>query len=170
MPLRVARALCIAALVAVALVAALVARPILPVGERGRSEASPAAGRPAHSTAERPDKTPPRAASAGRTGDRGGEKRGSRNPRIHWRRSVAIGLPEAGSLVHGVLLSPEGVHYFTWDPILKRRPNRASRRWGTDDPQRLLRAHRLRDVESDRRQVLDQRDVPRSAGRLSGGC
>jgi murein endopeptidase len=46
---------------------------------------------------------------------------------------VAIGLPEAGRLVRGVLLPPEGVHYFTWDPILRQQPNRASRRWGTDD-------------------------------------
>jgi len=32
-----------------------------------------------------------------------------------------------------VLLPAEGAHYFTWDPILKRQPNRAWRRWGTDD-------------------------------------
>ncbi len=29
-------------------------------------------------------------------------------------------------------LAAEGVHYFTWDPIRKRQPNRAWRRWGTD--------------------------------------
>src|SRR5215208_1034298 len=53
--------------------------------------------------------------------------------RIHWRDSVAVGLPEAGSLVRGVQLPPHGRHYFTWDPILRRQPNRGSRRWATDD-------------------------------------
>jgi murein endopeptidase len=32
-----------------------------------------------------------------------------------------------------VKLPAEGVHYFTWDPIRKRQPNRAWRRWGTDE-------------------------------------
>jgi murein endopeptidase len=59
-------------------------------------------------------------------------------PRIHWRDSVAIGLPEAGSLVRGVQLPPEGRHYFTWDPILTRQPNRPWRRWATDDLIRTL--------------------------------
>jgi murein endopeptidase len=53
--------------------------------------------------------------------------------RIHWRDSVAVGLPEAGSLVRGVRLPPEGRHYFTWDPILRRQPDRGWRRWATDD-------------------------------------
>jgi murein endopeptidase len=53
--------------------------------------------------------------------------------RIDWRDSVAVGLPEAGSLIRGVRLPPEGPHYFTWDPILKRQPNRPWRRWATDD-------------------------------------
>jgi hypothetical protein len=53
--------------------------------------------------------------------------------RIRWRRSVAIGLPEAGRLERGVKLPAEGVHYFTWDPIRKRQPDRAWRRWGTDE-------------------------------------
>jgi Penicillin-insensitive murein endopeptidase len=52
---------------------------------------------------------------------------------IRWRSSVAIGLPEAGRLQHGVKLPAEGRHYFTWDPILKRQPNRGWRRWGTDE-------------------------------------
>ncbi|MFL5892875.1 MAG: penicillin-insensitive murein endopeptidase [Solirubrobacterales bacterium] len=53
--------------------------------------------------------------------------------RIDWRDSVAVGLPGAGSLIRGVRLPPEGRHYFTWDPILKRQPNRPWRRWATDD-------------------------------------
>jgi hypothetical protein len=52
---------------------------------------------------------------------------------IHWRRSQPLGLPHAGRLVRGVRLPAEGVHYFTWDPIRRRSPNRAWRRWGTDD-------------------------------------
>lgn len=52
---------------------------------------------------------------------------------IHWRRSEAVGLPEAGRLVRGVQLPAEGAHFFTWDPIRRRSPNRAWRRWGTDD-------------------------------------
>jgi penicillin-insensitive murein endopeptidase len=55
------------------------------------------------------------------------------HPRIRWRRSVAIGLPEAGRLERGVKLPADGVHYFTWDPIRKHQPNRAWRRWGTDE-------------------------------------
>ncbi len=56
-----------------------------------------------------------------------------RPPRIEWRDSVAIGSPEAGRLVHGVRLPAEAGSYFTWDPVLKRRPNSTWRRWGTDD-------------------------------------
>ena len=46
--------------------------------------------------------------------------------------SRAIGLPYAGRLVHGVQLPPDGIDFFTWDPILKQAPNRDWRRWGTD--------------------------------------
>jgi murein endopeptidase len=53
--------------------------------------------------------------------------------RIDWRHSVAIGLPEAGSLERGVQVPAGGRNYFTWDPILKRQPNRGWRRWGTDE-------------------------------------
>jgi murein endopeptidase len=56
--------------------------------------------------------------------------------KIAWRRSVALGEPSAGRLVRGVKLPPEGERFFTWDPVLKRIPNRASRRWATD---RLVR-------------------------------
>jgi hypothetical protein len=56
---------------------------------------------------------------------------------IRWRRSHAIGLPHAGRLLRGVRLPAEGAHFFTWDPIHRRSPNRAWRRWGTDD---LVRA------------------------------
>ena len=51
---------------------------------------------------------------------------------IRWRESVAVGEPSAGELLRGVRLPTEGSVYFTWDPIQKERPNRGSRRWGTD--------------------------------------
>jgi murein endopeptidase len=55
---------------------------------------------------------------------------------IRWRRSRAVGLPYAGRLVHGVRLPAEDAAFFTWDPIHKKTPNRAWRRYGTD---RLVR-------------------------------
>ena len=55
---------------------------------------------------------------------------------LHWHDSTAVGIPTAGRLEHGVLLPAEGRAFFTWDPVLRRSPNRAWRRWGTD---RLVR-------------------------------
>ncbi len=52
---------------------------------------------------------------------------------VQYRDSVAVGLPEAGSLVRGVRFPREGHAFFTWDPIKHERPNRTWRRWGTDD-------------------------------------
>jgi hypothetical protein len=51
---------------------------------------------------------------------------------IVWHHSRALGLPYAGSLVRGVRLPREGVHFFTWDPVLHRSPDRPWRRFGTD--------------------------------------
>jgi murein endopeptidase len=59
-----------------------------------------------------------------------------RQPAIRWRSSVALGQPGAGRLVRGVQLPARGRLFRTWDPVLKRSPNRPWRRWGTD---RLLR-------------------------------
>jgi murein endopeptidase len=59
-------------------------------------------------------------------------------PRIEWKRSVAVGSPSAGRLVRGVRLPSEGEHFFTWDPVKRRSPNRAWRRWGTDKLVRLV--------------------------------
>jgi murein endopeptidase len=56
-----------------------------------------------------------------------------RGQRIDWRDSLAVGVPEAGSLQRGVRLPATGRSYFTWDPIQRERPNREWRRWGTDD-------------------------------------
>ncbi|TML12501.1 MAG: DUF2817 domain-containing protein, partial [Actinobacteria bacterium] len=60
---------------------------------------------------------------------------GSQEP-IHWRQSRSVGVPWDGRLVRGVELPPEGEHFFTWDPVQKRSPDRWWRRWGSD---RLLR-------------------------------
>src|SRR5918992_1429542 len=57
-------------------------------------------------------------------------------PAIRWRRSLALGQPGAGRLVRGVQLPARGRLFRTWDPVLKRSPNRPWRRWGTD---RLVR-------------------------------
>ena len=51
---------------------------------------------------------------------------------VHWRDSRAVGTPSAGRLVRGVQLPAAGAHFFTWDPLLHRRPDRPGRRWGTD--------------------------------------
>jgi hypothetical protein len=55
---------------------------------------------------------------------------------VQWRQSVAHGLPWAGTLSQGVRLPAAGPGFFTWDPLLHRRPDRPGRRWGTD---RLVR-------------------------------
>jgi murein endopeptidase len=52
--------------------------------------------------------------------------------RIHWHRSSALGTPASGGLVRGVQLPAGGPTFFTWDPLLHRRPDRGWRRWGTD--------------------------------------
>jgi murein endopeptidase len=57
-------------------------------------------------------------------------------PPVHWRHSLSLGRPDHGSLVRGVQLPAEGRHFFTWDPILRRSPDRPWRRHGND---RLVR-------------------------------
>ena len=56
---------------------------------------------------------------------------------IRWRRSRSVGLPWHGRLVGGVRLPAAGARFFTWDPVLRRSPNRAWRRVGSD---RLVRS------------------------------
>ena len=55
-----------------------------------------------------------------------------RDPGIQWRDSRALGTPSAGRLVRGVRFPAAGSRFFTWDPLLHRRPDRPGRRWGTD--------------------------------------
>jgi murein endopeptidase len=57
---------------------------------------------------------------------------------VVWRNSRALGTPSAGRLVGGVRLPAEGKRFFTWDPLLHRRPNRSWRRYGTDELVRLV--------------------------------
>lgn len=61
------------------------------------------------------------------------DRPGPDRAQVQYRDSVAVGLPEAGSLVRGVRFPREGDAFFTWDPIKHERPNRTWRRWGTDD-------------------------------------
>jgi murein endopeptidase len=66
---------------------------------------------------------------------------------VHWHHSTAVGSHAAGRLEHGVRLPAEGRTFFTWDPVLRRSPNRPWRRWGTD---RLVRVvlHVARDFHA----------------------
>jgi murein endopeptidase len=57
---------------------------------------------------------------------------------VDWRDSDALGTHTAGRLQHGVRLPAEGPTFFTWDPVLRRSPNRPWRRWGTDQLVRVL--------------------------------
>jgi murein endopeptidase len=57
---------------------------------------------------------------------------------VQWHHSTAVGTHSAGRLEQGVRLPPEGRAFFTWDPVLRRSPNRVWRRWGTDRLVRLV--------------------------------
>jgi murein endopeptidase len=57
---------------------------------------------------------------------------------VEWKRSVPVGDPAAGRLVRGVRLPREGRHFFTWDPVKRRSPNRPWRRYGTDKLVRIV--------------------------------
>jgi murein endopeptidase len=60
-------------------------------------------------------------------------ERDAGEPRIEWRNSASLGSPTGGSLVRGVRLPAEGASFFTWDPVLRRSPDRDWRRWGNDE-------------------------------------
>jgi hypothetical protein len=104
-----------------------------PLGSAG--EGAPRAHRPC-TDQDGGGESAPASSAKGSRGDRESDTRQdeihARHP-IHWRHSEALGLPHAGRLVRGVQLPAEGSHFFTWDPIRRRSPNRAWRRWGTDD-------------------------------------
>jgi hypothetical protein len=54
------------------------------------------------------------------------------------RGSHPLGRPWAGALVGGVRLPASGEHFFTWDPVLRRSPDRPWRRNGSDRLVRLV--------------------------------
>ena len=91
------------------------------------------AGAPQAGSARTPDASVQGGSPRAQTEAPAPPRRGPKNPRIHWRDSVAVGTPENGSLVRGVRLPAEGHGYFTWDPVLKRKPDRDWRRWGTHE-------------------------------------
>jgi len=106
-----------------------------------------------------PNRTaPPRAAVPGS----GTAPQARRRPRakaagaVRWRSSLALGTPTAGRLVRGVRLPAEGTHFFTWDPVRKRSPNRHWRRHGTDDLVRVV-------LRIARRFAAEHPDAPRIA-------
>ena len=80
-------------------------------------------------------------------------------PRVEWRDSVAIGSPGSGRLERGVRFPAAGRAFFTWDPILRRSPDRDWRRWGTDEvvreTLRVLREFRRSHPEAPRVGVGD---------------
>ena len=53
-------------------------------------------------------------------------------PQADTPRSIAVGRPWHGRLEHAVQLPEAGTDFLTWDPVLRRSPNRDWRRWGTD--------------------------------------
>jgi Penicillin-insensitive murein endopeptidase/Zinc carboxypeptidase len=75
------------------------------------------------------------------------------------RRSYALGKPWDGRLANGVQLTRESDGHFTWDPVLKRSPNRPWRRWGTTrlvrTVKRVLAEHRAAHPEAPRVGVGD---------------
>lgn len=93
---------------------------------------------------------------------------------VHWRDSAAIGLPWAGRLERGVQLPADGEHFFTWDPVLKRSPDRPWRRYGHDALIRTLlrvaREHRAAFPDAPRLAIGDL-SLPRGGpfGRRYGG-
>ena len=93
------------------------------------------AGNPPATTVGEPPKRAIESSRA-RVRDRREARQRSEHAPVRWRLSRSLGLPYAGQLVNGVLLPPEGEHFFTWDPIRHRAPNRAWRRFGSD---RLIR-------------------------------
>jgi murein endopeptidase len=104
-------------------VVAVAAAAVLPFTLRAREgETASRAAPPTVAHAQSAEKSPERpAATPARP----------RQPKIHWRRSVAVGSPSAGRLVRGVQLPAHGLGFSTWDPNLHRSPDRGWRRWGT---------------------------------------
>lgn len=149
MPLTFARAgrrLAGLAFVATAALSALLLAGPLPEGDDRRRDPGAASAAAAGAGASSVDRAPAdplaavaaaEAAGAGERAAKAARRAARRPPEVRWRDSEALGLPyEGGRLVRGVRLPRQGRHFFTWDPIVQRSPNRPWRRWGTD---RLVR-------------------------------
>ncbi len=71
---------------------------------------------------------------------------GPRPAAVRWRKSRSSGPHTSGRLRGAVQLPSSGVHFTTWDPILRRSPNRHWRRWAHDralkTTLRIIKAHR----------------------------
>jgi hypothetical protein len=113
--------------------------------DRGRAEPAPAHRAPAPAQEPAPAQADPARAPApvdppppGPGAGKG--ERPDRPERVRWRRSVSLGSHSAGRLVRGVRLPSEGASFFTWDPVKRRSPNRAWRRWGNHRLVRVLLA------------------------------
>jgi murein endopeptidase len=80
-------------------------------------------------------------------------------PRIAWHHSTSIGVPAGGRLEDGVRLPARGRAFLTWDPVLRRSPNRPWRRWGTDRLVRIVlgvaRAYHVRHPDGARLAIGD---------------
>jgi len=53
-------------------------------------------------------------------------------PKIAWHHATSVGLPYAGSLLHGTQLPLRGPDWVTWDPITDSSPNRPWRLYGNE--------------------------------------
>jgi murein endopeptidase len=52
-------------------------------------------------------------------------------PAIEWRDSTAVGTPNSGRLVNGVLLPALGEGFYTYNPATQTTPGGSDRQWGT---------------------------------------
>ena len=125
---------------------ALISAAVLAAWFRGPEPSGPPSAGPAEPAAQTPRAVDPPPSTADGPRGRARARAAPRRPRaraltatpIEWRSSVAVGRPEAGRLIRGVKLPREGRHFFTWDPVRKRSPNRFWRRYGTDRLVRVL--------------------------------
>lgn len=125
---------------------ALISAAVLAAWLRGPEPSGPPSAGPAEPAAQTPRAVDPPPSTADGPRGRARARAAPRRPRaraltatpIEWRSSVAVGRPEAGRLIRGVKLPREGRHFFTWDPVRKRSPNRFWRRYGTDRLVRVL--------------------------------
>jgi hypothetical protein len=59
-------------------------------------------------------------------------------PTIAWHHATSVGLPYAGSLLHGTQLPVRGPDWVTWDPITDSSPNLPKRLYGNEHTIRTI--------------------------------